>query len=187
MSEAELLRRYAERHRHYHNQRHLREVLDAIERLAHHADDPEAVRLAAWFHDAVYDPRAGDNEERSAALAQASLPPPMADVVARLVRLTARHDPAPGDPDGAVLCDADLAILGADESRYDEYAADVRKEYAHLSDGAFRTGRAVVLTRLLARERIYTTATGYDVWEQTARANLRRELSGLGGAEAPPR
>ena len=187
MSEAELLRRYAEPHRHYHDQRHLREVLDAVDRLGHHADDLEAVRLAAWFHDAVYDPRADDNEDRSAALAQASMPPPLAEEVARLVRLTAQHDPALGDHNGAVLCDADLAILGAAEQRYDEYAADVRREYAHVPDGAFRTGRAAVLRRLLARDRIYCTATAYELWEDRARANLRRELSALDADADPPR
>jgi len=181
-----LLQRYAEPHRHYHDQRHLREVLDAVDRLAHHADDLAAVRLAAWFHDAVYDPRACDNEERSAALAQSALPPPLADEVARLVRLTAEHSPQPGDRDGAVLCDADLAILGADEQRYDEYASDVRREYDHVADDAFRTGRTAVLARLLARDRLYSTATAYDLWEDRARANLRRELSVLGGAAAPP-
>ena len=187
MSEAELLRRYAEPHRHYHDQRHLREVLDAVDRLGHHADELEAVRLAAWFHDAVYDPRADDNEDRSAAMAQASLPPQLADEVARLVRLTAQHDPAPGDRDGAVLCDADLAILGADERRYDEYAADVRKEYAHVSEQAFRAGRAAVLRGLLARERLYRTSTAYELWEEQARANLRRELSALGAGADPRR
>lgn len=182
-----LLRRYAEPHRHYHDQRHLREVLDAVNRLAGHADDIDAVRLAAWFHDAVYDPRAGDNEERSAALAQAMLDAPLANEVARLVRLTADHAPAPGDSNGGVLCDADLAILGATPERYDEYAAGVRAEYAQVRDDAFRAGRAAVLTRLLIRPRVYTTATGYALWEQTARSNLRREISGLGDAAAPPR
>jgi len=185
MSEAELLRRYAEPHRHYHNGRHLREVLQAVDRLAPHAVDLGAVRLAAWYHDAVYDPRASGNEERSAALARAALTPPLADEVARLVRLTAEHNPDPGDLDGAVLCDADLAILGTDDHRYDEYAADVRREYAHVADHEFRTGRAAILACLLARDRIYRTATAYDLWEGHARANLRRELNALDVAADP--
>jgi predicted metal-dependent HD superfamily phosphohydrolase len=183
----DLLRRYAEPHRRYHDLRHLREVLDAVDRLAGHADDIDAVRLAGWFHDAVYDPRAGDNEERSAALAHAMLGTPLAEEVARLVRLTAHHVVAPGDGNGAALCDADLAILGASPERYDQYAADVRAEYAHLSDGTFRSGRAAVLTRLLDRERLYTTATAYDLWERRARANVQRELSGLGDAASRQR
>src|SRR3954466_1141667 len=55
--------------RHYHNLEHLAEMFGVADRLALETDDPGAVRLAVWFHDAVYDPRANDNEARSAELA----------------------------------------------------------------------------------------------------------------------
>jgi len=177
--EADLLRRYAEPHRRYHDVRHLYDVLDAVEMLVVHADDPDDVRLAAWFHDAVYDPAATDNEERSALLAAATLPPPRAERVARLVRLTAHHTPAPGDADGAVLCDADLAILAAPEQRYSSYAADVRAEYDHLPEEEFTSGRARIVAGLLQRHRVYATDTAYRLWEGPARHNLRRELDRL--------
>ncbi|MFB9838486.1 HD domain-containing protein, partial [Actinoallomurus acaciae] len=120
---ADLLRRYAEPHRRYHTTEHLADVLDHVDELAGEAADADAVRLAAWFHDAVYDPTRGDNEERSAVLAErmladTDLPAATVAEVARLVRLTATHDPAEGDRDGAVLCDADLAVLAAPPDRY---------------------------------------------------------------------
>ena len=103
--------------------------------------------------------------------------------VARLVRLTATHRPAAGDADGAVLCDADLAVLAREDPRYRAYAADVRREYAHVPDDAFAAGRGAVLRRFLAHERIFTTDHGRLHWEPAARRNLSRELAEL--AEVP--
>jgi predicted metal-dependent HD superfamily phosphohydrolase len=180
----ELIARYSEPHRRYHDVRHLAAVLTAVDDLADEADDIDAVRLAAWFHDAVYEIRADDNEERSARLAEAELPragvpaPRVADV-ARLVRLTATHAPPPGDRDAAVLCDADLAVLGSTHVEYAAYAAAVRDEYAEIADADFRAGRAAILTALLALPRLYTTDTGRDRWEARARRNVSREIAGL--------
>ncbi len=181
----ELLRRYAEPHRRYHDATHLAEVLDRVDELAGEADDPDTVRLAAWFHDAVYRPLRGDNEERSAVLAErmladTDLPAGTIANVARLVRLTATHDPEPGDRDGAVMCDADLAILAAGPERYAAYAAAVREEHAQLADETFRAGRADLLRRLLARPALYRTAPARARWEAAARHNLRTELMLLG-------
>ena len=182
---AELLRRYAEPHRRYHTAEHLAEVLDRVDELAGEADDAEAVRLAAWFHDAVYDPARADNEERSAVLAErmladTDLPAPAVAEVARLVRLTTTHDPAAGDRDGAVLCDADLAILAAPPERYAAYAAAVREEYAAVPDEAFRDGRAEILRGLLALPTLYRTRPARERWEAAARHNIETELMLLG-------
>ena len=173
----DLLARYAEPQRRYHDARHLAEVLSALDLLS----NDRVVLLAAWFHDAVYDPRRENNEERSATLAAEKLPrlgvpqPEVAEVT-RLVRLTAGHQPAAGDRSGAALSDADLAILGAPQPRYDDYAAAVRAEYAHVADADFAAGRAAVLRDLLGRDRLYRTETGRERWEEPARKNLRREL-----------
>ncbi|MDF5752092.1 metal-dependent phosphohydrolase [Spongiactinospora sp. TRM90649] len=184
---ADLAARWAEPHRRYHTTAHLRAVLEAITPLAAYAADPVAVRLAAWFHDAVYDGVPGQDEERSARLAlrllpRCDVPPPRVDETARLVRLTATHDPEEGDANGAVLCDADLAVLAS--PGYDGYARAVREEYRHVPDDAFRAGRAAVLRRLLAAPRLYRTATAHDLWEATARANLAAELAALSGPSA---
>jgi predicted metal-dependent HD superfamily phosphohydrolase len=181
---AALLGRWAEPHRAYHDLAHLAEVLERVDLLAAEADQPDAVRLAAWFHDAVYDPTASDNEDRSAALAittlrRLRLDEPLLAEVARLVHLTVTHEVADDDRDGAVLCDADLAVLAADELRYSSYVEGVRREYAHVDGAAFAAGRAQVLSTLLDRPALFRTAHGRSAWEQRARANVTAELSRL--------
>lgn len=181
---ADLRARYREPHRRYHDEHHLDAVLAAIDELADQASDVEAVRLAAWFHDCVYDPTRSDNEQASADLAATLLPTYdyPADLVAevrRLIMVTAEHRPVEGDQNGAVLSDADLAVLGAARPVYDAYARAVREEYAHVSDADFTTGRAAVLRGLLSARPLFRTALGRERWETAARANLRRELAGL--------
>jgi predicted metal-dependent HD superfamily phosphohydrolase len=183
---AELLGRYAEEHRRYHDLAHLDDVLRGVDDLAAHAADADAVRLAAWFHDAVYDPTAGDNEERSARLAEDALTrlrlaDDLVAEVARLVRLTATHAAAPGDRNAAVLCDADLAILAADPGRYARYAQAVRAEYAHVDDESFATGRSAVLRALLAKDPLFLTGDARSAWEAPARRNVTAELGALTG------
>ncbi|MFJ9548817.1 HD domain-containing protein [Streptomyces erythrochromogenes] len=179
-----LLTAWAEPQRRYHTTAHLADVLARIDVLAPYAADPAAVRLAAWFHDAVYRPDRSENEERSAALAERALPELGIDAartaeVARLVRLTVTHDPAPGDTDGEVLCDADLAVLAGTPQAYAAYAAAVRDEYGFVPDDAFRTGRAAVLRQLLDLPRLFRTPHGTAHWEAPARANLAAELAAL--------
>ncbi|MFD9430512.1 hypothetical protein [Streptomyces sp. NPDC060002] len=177
----DLLARWQEPQRRYHTLTHLTEVLDRVDVLAEHAADPDVVRLAAWFHDAVYLPDRSENEERSARLAERALPeagvsPERTAEVARLVRLTVTHDPADDDLDGQVLCDADLAILAAPPSAYAAYTAAVREEYHFVPNDAFRAGRADILRRLLELRRLFRTSYGSERWEATARYNLRGEL-----------
>ncbi len=177
----ELVGRHAEPHRAYHDARHLVEVLSAVDWMAQEADHLDSVRLAAWFHDAVYDVHADDNEESAALLAKrrlghAGVSSTTVAEVARLVRLTAGHDPATGDRNGMVLSDADLAILGADSRRYQRYADDVRREYGHVPDAEFRRRRAALLSGLLSRPRLYRTPPARARWESPARSNVTAEL-----------
>ncbi|MGI5409398.1 HD domain-containing protein [Streptomyces chartreusis] len=179
-----LLTRWQEPQRRYHTLAHLTAVLDRVDELAGYADDPDVVRLAAWFHDAVYLPDRSENEERSArlaerALTEAGVPADRTAEVARLVRLTVTHDPAPDDRDGQVLCDADLAILAAPPSAYAAYTAAVREEYHFVPDDAFREGRAAILRQLLALPSLFRTPHGKKEWEATARYNLAGELEML--------
>ncbi|WP_199551753.1 hypothetical protein [Streptomyces sp. N35] len=177
-----LLARWAEPQRRYHTLAHLTAVLDHIDALAPHADAPALVRLAAWFHDAVYLPDRSENEERSArlaerALAEAGLAPSAVAEVARLVRLTVTHAPAADDRNGQVLCDADLAVLASEPAAYAAYTKAVREEYAFVPDDAFRTGRAQILQQLLGLPRLFHTPYGAAEWEPKARANLGKELA----------
>jgi predicted metal-dependent HD superfamily phosphohydrolase len=176
-----LLAAYGDPARGYHDRLHLTEVLDRVDELAAAglAGDGPAVRLAAWFHDGVYDGQRGD-EDRSAVWAEDALADTgHAEEVARLVRLTEHHDPAGGDLPGQVLSDADLAILAAPRARYDAYVAGVRRDYAFLSDDDFAAGRAALLRDLTGRPRLFHTAYARERWEPAARANLARELEGL--------
>ncbi|WP_405856160.1 hypothetical protein OG361_22490 [Streptomyces sp. NBC_00090] len=182
-----LLSRWAEPQRRYHTVDHLRAVLDRIDELTDmggEGGELELVRLAAWFHDAVYRPDRSENEERSAllaekALTEAGLTEHEVREVARLVRLTISHDPPQGDLNGETLCDADLAILATGPAAYGAYVAAVREEYAFVPEDAFREGRAAVLRHLLGLPRLFRTPYGAAVWEEKARANLERELKEL--------
>jgi predicted metal-dependent HD superfamily phosphohydrolase len=180
---ADLTSRYQSADRFYHNLDHVRIVLKAVSLLV--PSVPVAVTLAAWFHDAVYDPRAPDNEEKSAALAEETLaalraPLEVREEVGRLIFLTKSHLPALDDRNGQILVDADLSILGAQEAEYDRYARAIRQEFAWVSEERYRIGRRRVLEKFLERSRIFSTEMAHSQWESAARSNLTRELSFLG-------
>lgn len=187
-----LLDRWREPHRRYHDERHLTEVLRAVDELTQtgpgvRIGEPglATVMLAAWYHDAVYEGRPGDDEEASARLVETELPAlGVADAavaeVAALVRSTAGHAlPEDEDTPEAVLHDADLWILAAPPERFDAYCADVRLEYAHVGEEDFGRGRTAALTPFASRERLYATEPAERDWSDRARANLARELQRL--------
>jgi predicted metal-dependent HD superfamily phosphohydrolase len=182
-----LVSAYTAPDRHYHTLDHLHEMFRVAGRLGTITDDPGPLHLAIWFHDAVYDTRAKDNEARSADLAvellgAVGVPADVPERVARLVRATAHlaTDQPPADRETAILLDADLAILGAPEERYRRYAADIRREYGWVPEEEYRTGRAAVLGRFLARPRVYWNEVMHQEGDDRARANMRAELAELG-------
>ncbi|MGY1802707.1 metal-dependent phosphohydrolase [Blastococcus sp. SYSU D00922] len=174
---AALVAAWSEPHRRYHDLAHLAAVLGLLGELG--TGDLVPVRLAAWYHDAVYDPQRPDNEEVSAQRARAGLRGLVDDDVAaeveRLVLLTAGHDAAPDDANAAVLCDADLAVLAGPPDAYATYASAIRAEYGHLSDEEFTAGRIAVLEHLLSLPTLYRTPAAQP-WTATARANMTAEL-----------
>ncbi|KOX18103.1 metal-dependent phosphohydrolase [Nocardiopsis sp. NRRL B-16309] len=188
----ELLDRWSEPHRRYHTVAHLWETLTAAELLRGESRDPDAVRYALWFHDAVYEGRPLEDEEESAALARRLLalmgaPAALVAEVPRLVLLTRTHRTEEGDADGAVVCDADLAVLAGTPDAYFTYAAAIRAEYGHVPDEAFRQGRLGVLRNLLAAPHLYRTRHGREHWEARARSNLLAEVHRWEtGTEPPP-
>jgi len=178
-----LIASYQEPQRDYHTLQHLREALALLPRWAAAAARPAHVALALWFHDAVYDPRAGGqaNERRSAHWARsaawaAGTSDETADALHALVMATC-HDAEPIGPDAQLLVDIDLAILGAGEARFDEYERQVRAEYAHVPDDAFRDGRRRILQQFLDRPAIYRTPAARRALERRARANLARSIA----------
>jgi predicted metal-dependent HD superfamily phosphohydrolase len=177
---------YSTPDRAYHNLEHLAEMFDVIESLSPVIVDPDAVHFAVWFHDAVYDTRAKDNEERSAQLvgellAPLAVPRSMIDRVAGFVRATAHvaSTERPHDPDSAALLDADLSILGSTPERYSRYVRDIRLEYHWVPEADYRRGRAAVLQAFLDRPGIFHHAPTHEVGEGPARRNLKWELGSL--------
>ena len=113
------------------------------------------------------------------SLTRLDVAPRLVDEVARLVRMTVTHDPAPGDRNAEVLSDADLASLAVSSERYRLNTAAIRQEYAHLPDEVFRKGRMQVLTSLLEGPGVFRTGPGRQLWEAAARENLLAELATL--------
>jgi predicted metal-dependent HD superfamily phosphohydrolase len=176
----ELLERYAEPHRHYHGLGHLAFVLDRIDAFATGSHDLFSVRLAAWFHDAVYaiPPAEISNEEASARLAirtlvRSGFEQEELGEVARLVRLTEQHRTSGSDINGELLCDADLAILASPAEEYRRYVEAVRAEYPRLSDEEFAAGRLQVLLSLGGRT-LFRTHAGRKI-NSVAQQNLAAE------------
>src|SRR5712692_6374399 len=154
---AEICGSYAGPGRFYHTLDHVMDVLGTVESLASCARNLNAVKLAAWLHDVIYGSRASDNEERSAEYAERlceELSIPGGQLVASLIRQTKTHD-AGEDAGAQVLIDADLAILGASESVYRDYAEKIRREYGWVPESEYRQGRRRVLESFLTRPRIY--------------------------------
>lgn len=178
-----LLASWSQPHRRYHCVAHLLDVLAAVDELASYADDTDAVRLAAWYHDSVYDGRP-DDEERSARRAETELShlgvrAALVDEVARLVRLTVTHDPAAGDHNGEVLSDADLSALAVRPDAYRRNTEAIRLEYAHIDGAVFTKGRLQVLAALLEAPAVFRTEAGRQRWEAAARQNMLAEMEDL--------
>ena len=195
---ARLVADWSDRGRHYHTANHLIDCLERVDELVRSSEDGRLnqdqrnlVELALFFHDRILDTsdpasRTGDqvsNEERSALSleheADPHLDPSIVSEAVRLVRLTERHDPADEDYPGQVMCDCDLAILGADPERFDRYEADVRQEYAWVSDENWRTGRRAVVEKFLDRQTLFRTPYFQKRFENQARENLRRSIQKL--------
>jgi len=181
----DLVARYGEDHRKYHTTQHLAECLGLWRQTRPLASRPGEVAVALWFHDAVYDTQRQDNEERSADLArdavtQAGVNASVGARIHELVMAT-RHDAVPVDADMRLLVDIDLAILGADPARFDEYETQVRDEYAWVPSILFRRTRRKILELFLERPRIYQTEHFFRAREPMARQNLQRSLGKLGG------
>ena len=179
---AELLARYAEPHRAYHDLGHVLDCLghaaEVRGRLAH----PGSVELALWFHDAVYDPRAHDNEARSAELASRLLASDASEEDLAHVRdlvLATRHPSRPAAHDARYVVDVDLAILGAPPAAFEAYERAIRQEYRWVPEPIYRRERARVLRSLLALQPLYLTAPFAARFEEAARANLRAALARL--------
>eukprot|EP00667_Euglena_gracilis_P023161 EG_transcript_26055 len=187
-----LAEQYGEPRRHYHTLAHVAEMFARLDATAPPLapEDSRVVALAVFFHDAVYDPAAKDNEEQSAAqfccfATATAMPSPVVDRVAAFILQTKDHwGCASEDPALRRFLDADLAILGAPQPRYAEYARQVRQEYGHLSPEDFRSGRSAFLRHALQRPHLFLTTEFREVCEDRARENVMWELQELTDTDA---
>ncbi|HYG75237.1 MAG TPA: N-methyl-D-aspartate receptor NMDAR2C subunit [Planctomycetota bacterium] len=179
----ELERRYLEPHRAYHNLQHIQHCINEFSAVRGQCPNPDAVELALWFHDAVYDPRAKDNEERSADLASAFIRDAELgetfDANVRRLILATKHAAVPTELDEQIIVDVDLAILGQAPEVFDTYEKNIRAEYAWVPEAEFRAGRSSILKKFLERPVIFSTPRFRERYEAAARANLQRSMAKL--------
>jgi len=183
---AHLSAAYAEPGRAYHTADHIRDCLAQLDTAREQARRPDEVEAALWFHDAVYLPGGSDNEDRSAALAEASLlacdaPAEVAQRIARLI-LATRHLALSDDPDTQLLCDIDLSILGRAPAVFHEFERRIRLEYDWVPEPIYRTSRCEILAGFLRRRSIYQTEFFRNQYEAPARTNLQGLIQKLGGS-----
>jgi predicted metal-dependent HD superfamily phosphohydrolase len=168
----------------YHNMSHIEHCLKELQAYLEDHSTPMTTRIALWYHDVIYDPKRKDNEKRSALWAQDDLallkaPREYSFAIERLI-LATRHTKYPLDEeDEKVITDIDLSILGQSPQVYDEYALQIRAEYAHVDDKEYKEGRLIFLRNMLGRSAIYQTAFFNDRYERTARDNMYHETDRL--------
>lgn len=179
---------YSNPQRAYHTLEHIHDCLAQFDASSLFAQHPLEVEAALWFHDVVYDLAAHDNEERSAAWAGEALGrggvPASTAIRIRDLILATKHPSLPEGADAALLVDIDLSILGRDAVTFERYEQQIRREYVHVPDQAFREGRIAILESFLRREFIYQSFFFRERYESQARENLSRSISRLRGNKA---
>jgi predicted metal-dependent HD superfamily phosphohydrolase len=176
----DLVRLYSEPGRSYHGWTHLIHCLREFDRVAAQLDIPDAVELALWFHDAVYVQGAADNEQRSADLfsqwGSIGFSPTLVEKVCALILIT-MHKQSPDEGDESCMVDIDLSSFGENWSVYLRDTRNVRKEQADVADADFYPAHATFLKMLLNRPRIFHTDFFYELYEESARRNIKRLLA----------
>jgi predicted metal-dependent HD superfamily phosphohydrolase len=179
-----LVAKYSEKRRAYHNLWHINTLLAGVDGWQSDLSDQETVRLAVWFHDAIYEPRKQTSETESAALAVESLLAlnfPVAKIkrVEKMILATQKHMAKGLDDDGRLFLDFDLSILSAAPAIYKKYAQAIRREYSFVPEALYREKRREILQRLLQREKIFFTNKVKKLTESAARANIANEIKEL--------
>lgn len=179
----ELVRKYTESHRHYHNLNHVNMCLIAFDQIVGNISDKFCVETAIWFHDVIYDPQKGDNEHLSAEHASAFLGKTNVEEkkvskIKNLICLT-KHPANPLSNDEKILIDIDLMILGSEPKLYEEYEKWIRKEYSFVPNHLYKMGRKKLLKSFIERKKIFKTSFFVHRYETQARDNLEKAINGL--------
>ncbi|MFC4995383.1 hypothetical protein [Rubritalea tangerina] len=165
----------------YHNIHH---VADCLEKFDDWPDKPtdsarDAIELAIWFHDIIYDSRRADNEDSSAALLTHFIRGHALETEAIALIMATEHKEASGMRSEEIICDIDLSILGATPETYTNYATAIRSEYDWVDPETYQQKRTQVLNNFLQRENIYHTEHGRNAWQAQAQSNLQSEIKQL--------
>lgn len=164
----------------YHTHQHIVECLGLFHEIKDQLEDPVAVELAIWFHDAIYDPQASDNEEKSAKFMQKHcvgiLKKTKLEKVARWIIATQKHLPTK-EYDLQYLLDIDLAILASSAQRFAEYEQQIRQEYDWVDAQLYVIKRREVLTHFYEIAPLYQTLYFRKKLELSAKMNLRNAIN----------
>jgi predicted metal-dependent HD superfamily phosphohydrolase len=151
----ELPLRWNEKHRYYHNTFHLVQIIHDIETNMWFRElgalEKRALLLAAFFHDAVYDPKKDNNEEQSCRLFKLSYKgndPKMVDTVCRLIMVT-KYRKRPTEKLEKIIWDADNAGFKKGFDHLMRTEKLIQKEYSYLPKEKFREGKIKFLETCL--------------------------------------
>lgn len=178
-----LEKHYSTQGRHYHNLEHVRDCLKEFDKVKEFAENPEALEMAIWYHDIIYNTKSKTNEEDSADYAydlsvEMNLHHKVSKKVYDFIKIT-KHDKEPQDLDSKLIIDIDLSILGKESEVFNQYEMNIRKEYSWVNEQDFKKGRSSILKQFLKRDTIYCTEYFRNMYEATARENLQRSIAAL--------
>jgi predicted metal-dependent HD superfamily phosphohydrolase len=179
----ELAAAYGSPDRHYHTMAHMLDCLDKLDLPEVTVENKPCVQTAIWFHDAVYDTHASENERRSADLAyqwsrEIGVAADFCQEIYDLVIAT-DHRTEPATHDARVICDIDLSIFGESRDKFRLYDRRIALEYAWVPPDVYREKRSAVVQAFLRRPRIFRTDWFYEIFEASARNNLTTLLTEL--------
>ncbi|MDG4560783.1 MAG: hypothetical protein P9E88_05770 [Candidatus Competibacter sp.] len=179
---ARLVELYEEPHRRYHTLDHVRHCLEEFDRVAALMDDPDAVEIALWFHDAVYRSGAMDNERRSADLfrqwSEGHADAAFLQQVDDLIMATTHRDP-PIQRDERFVVDIDLSSFGLPWAAFEQDGHRIRAECAEIGDEAYYPGQLRFLLFLQGRPTFFLTEFFQQRYERIARNNIHRVIENL--------
>ncbi len=180
----EVISKYSEPHRSYHNLSHIYSLLMMAEEYYDFIENPVLFELSIWFHDLIYDPSRNDNEEKSADRALELLSPFLADSflenLKQMILSTIEHSPILKDNDNELFLDLDMSVLATEPTIYHQYTTAIRKEFSLFPDELYQAGRKSVLGKFIAGDHIFMTDFFKENFEKQAVENIQNELSSLG-------
>lgn len=181
----EIVNCYSGQNRQYPNLSHITYLYTLLDEYFDKIINPAVIGFAILYHNVVFDAYSPDNEDHSAAFAEAHLKQlnvnqGIINNTKTFIKATRDHKIPAGvslQNDLSFFLDFDMAILGVDDEVYKLYSKKIRQEYSVYPDPIYKKGRKTALQRVLALESIFKTNEFREVMEQKARQNINRELN----------